>query len=193
MGVTVHAFAFDPARWASLSDEPPTIERLLEVGALTDELVVEPAHSAWLRAVPSRLGDNKKWYLNLSAESVYDAARERLADPVVRRGLDDLMSLLFWDPPTPAPDERRPVAIGATTYVYPPALVDRVLAGAEVDAAALSDAIRAAASAPDRPSIDHIHLWEPAWFFDWVEVWLGVFRAVRAAGRGWALVMWIWV
>lgn len=191
MGVTVHCFAFDPARWSA--DGPPTVHRLFEAGALTDELTVAPGHEASLVEVPTRLGDNKRWYANLSAETIYDAARAHFADPVQRRAVDRLLRMLFWDPPESAPPDDRPVEVSALTYVYPSRLIERISSRATFDRQPLADAIRAAASSPQRPVVDHIHLWEPDWFMDWLDVWLGLFRAVRAAGPGWGLLMWVWV
>jgi len=194
MGVTVHCFSLDAARWSRHHPGEPTVSRLLDAGIITDTLEVVPTHAGWIAALDTFMGDNKKWYRNLSTDTVYTVARQHITDPAERAALDALMGMLFWDPPSPAAADTQPLPLDQEgCRLYPPALLERVHRLSQYNQWVLEQAVLSAAAEPDRPEIDHPHLWEPEWFLHWVEVWLTLFERARTAGAGRSLLMWVWV
>lgn len=89
MGVTAYFYAFDPERAA-----PASLGAWRARGFVSDEGEVSALARDFIKEIPSVLGDNKRWYDNLSAAHAWALARPHL--PGAERW-DHLFEHLFGD------------------------------------------------------------------------------------------------
>lgn len=189
MGVTAYFFAFDPRAYTTA----PTIDRWVEWGELDRELEVASEASARLKAIPTVLGDNQRWYDNLAGDFAWTCARKHVA-PEVRAELDVWLSHLFWD----AGDEgcgcgREPTAVAEHEVVYDHALLEHILS---LERSLLP--VEAALSLEfdgDPPKTERLHR---PWIYDYdgfcelALEWQRSFERASKAGPGWSLLRWVW-
>lgn len=193
MGVTAHFFAFDPARTPGV----PTMERLLEWGALDQEMVVQEAARPWLEEIGSVLGDNQKWTANLAGEFAWCCARKHVA-PAERAAIDRWLSHLFWE----APDGegctcgRGPAPVGDAQVVYDAALITHILS-LECSLLPLQDALPREfdGDPPPTPRLHERHAWiyDHDGFCTLVWQWQDHLERVHRRRPSWSLLRWVWV
>jgi len=189
MGVTAHFFAFDPRAYTT----PPTIERWVEWGDLDRELEVMDEANARLVAIPSLLGDNKRWYDNLAGDFAWTCARKHVA-PKARAELDTWLSHLFWD----AGDEgcscgHGPTAVAEHEVVYDHALLEHILS---LERSLLPvEAALPLEFDGDPPKTERLHrpwIYDYECFCELVFEWQRGFERAMKAGPGWSLLRWVW-
>lgn len=189
MGVTAHFFAFDPRAAAA----PTTIDGWRAAGALDDELDVSVDAHRWLRAIDSRLGDNKRWSDNLAGDFAWSRARQHVA-PELRAELDAWFSHLFWDAQGHGCDcGRGPLVVGDAEIVYDAALLRHILGLArplETIASALAHEFDG--NPPRTERLDRPWIYDFDGFCDLVGEWQRLLAAPLAMGDGWSLFGWIW-
>jgi len=190
MGVTTYFFAFDP----ELCPGDPTVERLLEWGAIDLELAVQDDAAAWLKEIESLFNHNKRWNANIAADYAWDIAR-RYVDAHDREPIDRWLAHLFWD------DEgstctfgQEPRPVSDSEVIYDAAYLDHILS-LECSLLPVQAALEYAFFG-DPPR--HPHLYDP-WSisFDglcWlVHEWRQTLGRARQAGRSWSLLRWVWI
>lgn len=189
MGVTAHFFAFDPRVYTT----PPTMERWLEWGELDREMQVLGKATAWLREIPTPLGDNKRWYDNLAGDFAWTCARKHVA-PEIRVDLDAWLSHLFWDADVEGcPCGRHPTEAAEHEVVFDHALVQHILS-LERPLDPVEPAL-ALEFDGDPPKTERLHR---PWIYDYDgfrELALEhqrIFRRATKAGPGWSLLCWVW-
>jgi hypothetical protein len=189
MGVTAHFFAFDPCVYTV----PPTMDRWLEWGELDREMEIVGKAKAWLRELPSPLGDNKRWYDNLAGEFAWTCARRHVDEPA-RAALDRWFSHLFWESAEHGCScARQPETVAEDQVIYDRALIDHILSLAH-PLEVLEPAL-AAEFQGDPPKTEPLHeswIYEMDGFASLVDRWQALFRAAAKAGPGWSLFRWVW-
>lgn len=191
MGVTAHFFAFDPRVQATL----PTIDGWVESGAIDRELEVTAEARAWLKAIETPLGDNKRWYDNLAGDFAWARAREHV-DPGLRVELDAWLSHLFWDAPEghACACGREPTGVADHEVVFDAALLEH-LVSLERPLEPVRDglSIEFDGDPPKSPRLEQPWIYD----FDGFEWLVGehqrVFTRALEAGPGWSLLRWVWI
>ncbi len=198
MGVTAHFFAFDPERCPGV----PTMDRLLEWGALDEAMEVQGPAKAWLVEVPSPLGDNKKWYANLAGDHAWSVARGHV-DADVRGTIDRWLSHLFWcageGEEASVEDSgclcgESPVVVAEDELVYDAALIEHIL-GLECSLAPAEAALACSfgGDQPRNPRFDRPWIYDYDGFCWLVWAWQETLERARQSGAGWSLLRWVWV
>jgi hypothetical protein len=200
MGVTAHFFAFDPRVYTT----PPTIDRWLQWEELDRELQVLGKANAWLKPLPSPLGDNKRWYDNLAGDFAWTCARKHVP-PEPRAEIDRWLSHLFWQTDDDAdiaadtantagcPCKRHPTPVADQEVVYDHALLEHI-SSLECSLLAVEPAL-AIEFDGDPPKTERLHR---PWIYDFdcfcelAFEWQSLFERARKAGPGWSLFRWIW-
>ncbi len=196
MGVTAHFFAVD----LELCPGVPSIDRLVEWGALDRSLEVQGVAKAWLDEVPSILGDNKKWTCNIAGDHAWSVAR-RHVEPSSRAELDRWFSHLFWDAED-ADDGGRaacscglsPRGVADDELLYNAALIEHILAlEVSLDPVEAALAYEFAGEPPRSPRFDRPWIYDMDGFSWLISAWRELMERTRRCGEGRSLLRWVWV
>lgn len=191
MGVTVHFFAYDP----NVYTLQPTMNRWLDWGELDEGMEIQGKARAWLKEIPSRLGDNKRWYDNLSADTAWSRSRRHVPEPA-RARIDHWLSHLMWRPApgTGCGCEQAPREVAEQQVVFDDPLLRHILS-LEHDLQPVEAALlRLRQEEPDLAG-----LYGRPWPFEYEGftnlVWehQSVFERATRAGAGWSLLRWVWI
>lgn len=190
MGVTAQFFAFDPR----VQTTPPTIERWIEAGALDGDLEVMSEARAWLKAIDTPFGDNKRWYDNLAGDFAWTRAREHVA-PGPRAELDAWFSHFFWDAPEgrACPCGHEPTLAADHQVVFDAALLEHLRAlERPLEAMREGLSIEFDGDPPKSPRVDRPWIYDFDGFRELVHEHQRVVTRALEAGRGWSLLRWVW-
>jgi hypothetical protein len=189
MGVTAHFFAYDPRVYTT----PPTIARWIAGQELDRELQVLGEANAWLKALPSPLGANKRWDDNLAGDFAWTCARKHVP-PEPRAEIDRWLSHLFWDAGSEGCScARFPTEVAEQELVYEHALLEHIFS-LECSLLPVEPALSIEFDG-DPPKTERLH--QP-WIYDfdglcWLAFeWQSLFERARKAGPGWSLLRWVW-
>lgn len=182
MGVTAYFYAIHWTSWRQEHpDRMPDVDWLHDQAILTEELEVTPVHRAWLRALPTRRGDNRRWFDILDADSVYCRCRPLLSE-ADRAALDPLMDALLC----PGDGAHQPIAYGDHHMLYPPELIAQIR-DLEADLAPI-EAVMPSLDLSDLRTCGHFSAFEQV---TWE--WLDLFERVQRQGPEWGMMVWVWV